>query len=67
MKRNYVGFDPQWTRYVGGQLKSCSSQIFLKKIKMHGIEDVWNVLMFEMNKCIYVYIVLIEFVDEESK
>ena len=27
---------------------------------MHGIEDVWNVLMIEMNKCIYVYIVLIE-------
>ena len=27
---------------------------------MHGIEEVWNVLMSEMNKCIYVYIVLIE-------
>ena len=27
---------------------------------MHGIEEVWNVLMIEMNKCIYVYIVLIE-------
>ena len=32
----------------------------LKKKKMHGIEKVWNVLMIEMNKCIYVYIVLIE-------
>ena len=27
---------------------------------MHGFEEVWNVLMIEMNKCIYVYIVLIE-------
>ena len=54
-----MGFDPQWTRYVGGRLKSGSSPI-LKKKKMHGIEEVWNVLMFEMNKCIYVYIVLIE-------
>ena len=27
---------------------------------MYGIEEVWNVLMIEMNKCIYVYIVLIE-------
>ena len=27
---------------------------------MHGIEEVLNVLMIEMNKCIYVYIVLIE-------
>ena len=27
---------------------------------MHGIEEVWNVLMIEMNKCIYVYIVLNE-------
>ena len=27
---------------------------------MHGIEEVLNVLMSEMNKCIYVYIVLIE-------
>ena len=27
---------------------------------MHGIEEVWNVLMIEMKKCIYVYIVLIE-------
>ena len=27
---------------------------------MHGIEEVWNVLMIEMNKCIYVYMVLIE-------
>ena len=60
-----MGFDPQWTRYVGDRLKSGSSPIFKKK--MHGIEEVWNVLMFEMNKCIYVYIVLIEFVDEESK
>ena len=27
---------------------------------MHGIEEVWNVLMIEMNKCIYVYILLIK-------
>ena len=27
---------------------------------MLGIEEVWNVLMIELNKCIYVYIVLIE-------
>ena len=26
---------------------------------MHGFEEVSNVLMIEMNKCIYVYIVLI--------
>ena len=31
LKRNYVGFDPQWTRYVGGRLKSGSSPIFKKK------------------------------------
>ena len=30
------------------------------KKKMHGIEKVWNGLMIEMNKCIYVYIVLNE-------
>ena len=29
LKRNYAGFDPQWTRYVGGRLKSGSSPIFL--------------------------------------
>ena len=28
LKRNYVGFDHQWTRYVGGWLKSGSSPIF---------------------------------------
>ena len=28
LKRNYVGFDPQWTRYVGGRFKSGSSPIF---------------------------------------
>ena len=28
LKMNYVGFDPQWTRYVGGRLKSGSSPIF---------------------------------------
>ena len=28
LKRNYVGFDSQWTRYVGGRLKSGSSQFF---------------------------------------
>ena len=27
---------------------------------MHGIEEVCNVLIIEMNKCTYVYIVLIE-------
>ena len=27
---------------------------------MNGIEEVWNVLMIEMDKCIYVYTVLIE-------
>ena len=27
---------------------------------MHGIEEVWNVLIIEMNKCIHVYILFIE-------
>ena len=43
MKRNYVGFDPQWTRYVGGRLKPGSSPIFDKI--MYGIEEGLNVLM----------------------
>ena len=39
-----MGFDPQWTRYVGGQLKSDSSpNVFDKNV--HGIEEGLNVLM----------------------
>ena len=69
LKRNYVGFDPQWTRYVGGRLKPGSSPIFWKKnIYVHGIEEGLNVLMelkkvwiflcFEVNeKYMYVYCV----------
>ena len=34
LKRIYVGFDPQWTRYVGGRLKSGSSPIFFIKLCM---------------------------------
>ena len=34
LKRNYVGFDPQWTRYVGGRLKSGSSPKLLIKMCM---------------------------------
>ena len=34
LKRNYVGFDPQWTRYVGGRLKSSSSLILFIKLCM---------------------------------
>ena len=56
LKRNYAGFDPQWTRYVGGRLKSGSSPIFYKTV--HGIEEVLNVLMIEVNKYICVYILL---------
>ena len=33
---------------------------------MHGFEEVSNVLMIEMNKYIYVYIVFDWVVDEES-
>ena len=33
---------------------------------MHGFEEVSNVLMIEINKCIYVYIVFDWVVDEES-
>ena len=33
---------------------------------MHGFEEVSNVLMIEMNKCIHVYIVFDWVVDEES-
>ena len=33
---------------------------------MHEIEEGWNVLIIEMNKCIYVYIVFDLVVDEES-
>ena len=51
-----MGFDPQWTRYVGGWLKFGSSPIFYKTV--HGIEEVLNVLMIEVNKCICVYILL---------
>ena len=40
-------------------LSPAQAQSFDKK-KMHGTEEVWNVLMIEMKKCIYVYIVLIE-------
>ena len=50
-----MGFDPQWTKYVGGRLKSGSSPTFYKTV--HGIEEVLNVLMIEVNKCICVYIV----------
>ena len=42
-----MDFDPQWTRYVGGRLKSGSSpaqaQSFDKNV--HGIEECLNVLM----------------------
>ena len=44
LKRNYVGFDPQWTRYVGGRLKSGSSPNCFDK-NVHGIEEGLNVLM----------------------
>ena len=37
-----MGFDPQWTRYVGSRLKSGSSQSFDKI--MHRIEEGLNVL-----------------------
>ena len=33
---------------------------------MHGFEEVSNVLMIEMNKCIYVYIVFDWVVDVEK-
>ena len=57
LKRNYVGFDPRWTRYVGGRLKSGSSLNFFDT-NVHGIEEVLNVLMIEMNKGIwYIYCV----------
>ena len=39
-----MGFDPQWTRYVGGRLKSGSSPNIFDK-NMHGIEEGLNVLM----------------------
>ena len=51
-----MGFDPQWTRYVGCRLKSGLSPIFYKTV--HGIDEVLNVLMIEENKCICVYILL---------
>ena len=44
LKRNYAGFDPQWTRYVGGRLKSSSSPILLIK-NVHGIEEGLNVVI----------------------
>ena len=65
LKRNYVGFDPQWTRYVGGRLKSGSSPIFFYKT-MHGIDEVLNVFMIKVNKCICVYILRNWVVDDES-
>ena len=37
-----MGFDPQWTRYVGG-LSPAQAQSFDKI--MHGIEEGLNVLM----------------------
>ena len=48
-----MGFDPQWTRYVGGRLKP---NPFYQTV--HGIDEVLNVLMIEVNKCICVYILL---------
>ena len=33
---------------------------------VHGIEEVFNVLMIEVNKCICVYILLNWVVDKES-
>ena len=44
LKRNYMGFDPQWMRYVGDRLKSGSSPNFFDK-NVHGIEEGLNVLM----------------------
>ena len=41
LKRNYVGFDPQWMRYVGGRLKSGSSPKCFDK-NVH-----WNLRGFE--------------------
>ena len=37
--------------YLGGRLKSDSNPMFYKTV--HGIEEVLNVLMIEMNKCIW--------------
>ena len=34
LKRNYAGFDPQLTRYVGGRLKFDSSPILFIKLCM---------------------------------
>ena len=39
-----MGFDPQWTRYVGGRLKPGSSPKFFYK-NVHGIGKGLNVLM----------------------
>ena len=44
LKMNYVGFDPQWMRYVGGRVKFGSSLNFYDK-NVHGIEEGLNVLM----------------------
>ena len=38
-----MGFDPQWTRYVGDGLSPDQAQSFDKI--MHGIEEGLNVLM----------------------
>ena len=39
-----MGFDPQWTRYVGGRLKPDLSPNFFDK-NVHVIEEGLNVLM----------------------
>ena len=39
-----MGFDPQWTRYVGGRLKSDSSPNCFDK-NVHGIEEGLIVFM----------------------
>ena len=39
-----MGFDPQWTRYVGGRLKSGSNPNCFDK-NVHGIEEGLNILM----------------------
>ena len=44
LEKELCGFDPQWTRYVGGRLKSGSSPILLIK-NVHGIAEGLNVLM----------------------
>ena len=36
-----MGFDSQWTRYVGDRLSPAQAQSFYKNV--HGIEEVLNV------------------------